>query len=359
MKQTLTAAALAMGATGLGATGALAEAEAYTLDPATARSCSRTITSAFSTTYGMFSGFEGEIMFDEEDPANSSVNVSMPLMSMFTGWEEREEHFMSEDFFDAAEGDMITFTSTGIEVTGENTAQITGDLSMNGVTQSVVLDTTLNKQASHPMQNKPWLGFDASTTLLRSDFGVGNFAPVVSDEIEVRFPSRRKRPGQPSNTGIRVTSFVTSASACSDAYRAVCPAGGPSFFALSGAVGAGRGHRLFGRRDQRVGDEIELWPGQAGGQAHIAGAHQHGAGPRQVRRLAGQELPVPEGARIVGAEAEDLHLDAARRGGLGEGACVGIGHPHEVELDRIRRASSGGSFSGTESQAQVLSRPAT
>src|SRR6056297_2258305 len=53
----------------------------------------------YSTTYGMFSGFEGEIMFDEDEPAKSSVNVSMPLMSMFTGWEEREDHFMSDDFF--------------------------------------------------------------------------------------------------------------------------------------------------------------------------------------------------------------------------------------------------------------------
>jgi polyisoprenoid-binding protein YceI len=48
-----------------------------------------------------------------------------------------------------------------------------------------VLETTLNKQAEHPSNNKPWLGFDATTTLLRSDFGVGNFAPYVSDEVEV------------------------------------------------------------------------------------------------------------------------------------------------------------------------------
>ena len=172
MKQTLIAAAFAMGATGLGATGALAEPEAYTLDPSHSQVLFSYNHLGFSTTYGMFSGFEGEIMFDEDEPAKSSVNVSMPLMSMFTGWEEREEHFMSDDFFGAAEGDMITFSSTGIEVTGEDTAKITGDLSMNGVTKSVVLDTTLNKQASHPMNNKPWLGFDATTTLLRSDFGV-------------------------------------------------------------------------------------------------------------------------------------------------------------------------------------------
>ncbi len=140
----------------------------------------------YSTTFGMFSGFEGEIMFDQEDPANSSVNVSMPLMSMFTGWEQREAHFMSDDFFGASEGDMITFTSTAIEVTGEDTALITGDLTMNEITQSVVLDAKLNGTGTHPMAQKEWAGFDATTTLKRSDFGVGAFAPAVSDEVEVR-----------------------------------------------------------------------------------------------------------------------------------------------------------------------------
>jgi polyisoprenoid-binding protein YceI len=182
MKQTLIAAALAMGATG-----AFAAPEAYTLDPSHSQVVFSYNHLGFSTTYGMFSGFEGEIMFDAEDPAGSSVNVSMPVMSMFTGWEKREEHFMSDDFFGASEGDMVTFTSTGIEGTGDNTANITGDLTMNGVTKSVVLDTTLNQMAdAHPMNNKPWLGFDATTTLLRSDFGVDKFAPYVSDEVEVR-----------------------------------------------------------------------------------------------------------------------------------------------------------------------------
>jgi len=182
MRQTLIAAALAFGATG-----AFAAPEAYTLDPSHSQVVFSYNHLGFSTTYGMFSGFEGEIMFDAENPAASSVNVSMPVMSMFTGWEKREEHFMSDDFFGASEGDMVTFTSTGIEVTGDDAAKITGDLTMNGVTKSVVLDTTLNQKAdAHPMNNKPWLGFDATTTLLRSDFGVDKFAPYVSDEVEVK-----------------------------------------------------------------------------------------------------------------------------------------------------------------------------
>jgi len=139
----------------------------------------------FSTTFGMFSGFEGEIMFDADAPADSSVTVSMPVKSMFTGWEARDSEFMSNDFFGATDEDMVSFTSTSIDVTGDNTAMITGDLTMNDVTKSVVLDAKLNKAGENPMAGKPWLGFDATTTLLRSDFGVGNFAPFVSDEVAV------------------------------------------------------------------------------------------------------------------------------------------------------------------------------
>lgn len=139
----------------------------------------------FSTTHGMFSGFEGEIMFDQEDPANSSVSVTMPTKSMFTGWEQRDGHFMTDDFFGATDEDMITFTSTSIEVTGEATAKITGDLTMNDVTKSVVLDAKLNQAMEHPMEGKPWMGFDATATLLRSDYNLDAYTPYISDEVQV------------------------------------------------------------------------------------------------------------------------------------------------------------------------------
>ncbi|MDW3183900.1 YceI family protein [Roseobacter sp.] len=164
---------------------ASAAAEKYVLDASHSQVLFSYNHLGFSTTYGMFSGFEGEIMFDQDDPSASSVTVSMPVMSMFTGWEKREGHFMSDDFFGAEEGDMITFASTAIEVTGEDTAQITGDLTMNDVTKSVTLDAVLNQTGDHPQAGKPWAGFDATATVLRSDFGLGAFAPFVSDEVEI------------------------------------------------------------------------------------------------------------------------------------------------------------------------------
>ncbi|MGB0158847.1 YceI family protein [Thalassovita mediterranea] len=140
----------------------------------------------YSTTYGLFSGFEGEIAFDQENPAASSVSVSMPLSSMMTGWEARFAHFMGPDFFNAKGDEIVSFTSTGIEVTGENTAKITGDLTLNGMTKPVVLDAKLNQTGTHPMAGKEWAGFDATATVIRSEFGLGQFAPFVSDEVELQ-----------------------------------------------------------------------------------------------------------------------------------------------------------------------------
>ncbi|MEN8740606.1 MAG: YceI family protein [Phaeobacter gallaeciensis] len=182
MKNLLLAAAL----TGAAATAAVAAPEKYVLDSSHSQVVFNYNHLGFSTTWGMFSGFEGEIMFDKEDPAASSVSVSMPVMSMLTGWEARFDHFMSNDFFAATEDEMVTFTSTEIHVSGENTAHITGDLTLNGVTKSVVLDAKLNQAGDHPMAGKPWAGFNATTTLLRSDYGLEKFAPYVSDEVQVQ-----------------------------------------------------------------------------------------------------------------------------------------------------------------------------
>ncbi len=139
----------------------------------------------FSTTYGMFSGFTGNISFDPSKPEEGSVSVEIPTESLITGWPKRDAHLLSGDFFDKDTAPKITFQSTSIEVTGENTANITGDLTLNNVTKPVVLATTFNGTKEHPMAKKPWAGFDASTTIVRSDFDMGQFAPFVSDEVDL------------------------------------------------------------------------------------------------------------------------------------------------------------------------------
>lgn len=166
-------------------TAAYAEPVTYVLDPSHSQIVFSYNHLGFSTTTGMFSGFEGTIDMDADDIAASSVNVSFPAESLITGWPAREQHFLSEEFFDAETSPVVTFASTSVEVTGEKTGLITGDLTMNGITKPVVLDATLNQLGDHPMANLPWAGFDATATLLRSDFDMGAFAPFVGDEIEI------------------------------------------------------------------------------------------------------------------------------------------------------------------------------
>lgn len=139
----------------------------------------------FSTNYGMFSGFSGDLMLDAEDPSKSSVNVTIDTASLISGWDARTKHFLSADFFDAEAAPKVTFKSTSVKVTGEKTAIITGDLTMNGITKSVELDTTLNQMGVHPRAKKDWAGFTATTTITRSDFDMGLAAPYVSDEVKL------------------------------------------------------------------------------------------------------------------------------------------------------------------------------
>lgn len=181
MKTILFAASLGLAT----ATSALAAPEKYVFDASHSQILFSYNHLGYSTTYGMFSGFEGEIMFDQEDPAASSVMVTFPVDTMLTGWDARSAHFNSPDFFDPAKDQGVTFKSTSIEVTGDNTANITGDLTLNGVSKPVVLEAVMNQTGEHPMAKKPWAGFNATATIVRSDFGLGMFAPYVSDEVDL------------------------------------------------------------------------------------------------------------------------------------------------------------------------------
>ena len=183
MKTTVLSAALATMILGAGI--AAAEPQKYVLDASHSQIVFSYNHLGYSTTWGMFSGFDGVIMFDQDSPAASTVSVSFPVKTMLTGWQERFAHFMSPDFFDAAEDEMVSFASTGIEVTGDKTAMITGDLTLNGVTKPVVLDAMMTQMGDHPMAGKPWAGFNATTTVVRSEFGLGKFAPYVGDEVSI------------------------------------------------------------------------------------------------------------------------------------------------------------------------------
>lgn len=178
-------AAAALVATSFSAS-AFAELKPYKLDPSHSQVSFSYTHLGLSTTFGMFSGFEGEILFDKDNPAASSVSVSIPTQAMNTGWDRRDKHLQSGDFLGTKEGDVVTFKSTSIKITGDDTAIITGDLTVNGTTASVDLDTKMNFAGPHPSPRAggvPTLGFTAKAGILRSSFDAGRAAPFVSDEL--------------------------------------------------------------------------------------------------------------------------------------------------------------------------------
>ena len=140
----------------------------------------------FSNPSANFGNAEGKIVYNAEDVTQSSVEVTLPLSGLSSFTAAFDEHLRSADFFDATTFPQATFKSTKVEAAGTNKLTVTGDLTIKDKTAPVVLDVTLNGAGEHPMAKKPAIGFDATTTLKRTDFGVGAYVPNVSDEVKVR-----------------------------------------------------------------------------------------------------------------------------------------------------------------------------
>src|SRR5580700_4398070 len=143
----------------------------------------------FSNPTARFDKIEGSVLLDKADLTKSSISVSLPLESLDTHVAKLDEALKSPDFFDAAKYPTITFKSTKVEKAGENGLKITGDLTVHGVTRPVTLDAKVNKIGIFEIPGvikAQAAGFDATTVIRRSDFGVAKYVPAVSDEIPVR-----------------------------------------------------------------------------------------------------------------------------------------------------------------------------
>jgi polyisoprenoid-binding protein YceI len=140
----------------------------------------------FSNPSAQLTVSEGSLVYDEAKPAASTVEVSMPLAGLDSFVPELNDSLKSDKFFDAAKYPTITFKSTKVQALGGGKFKVTGDLTVHGVTKPVVLDAKLNKLGEHPMLKVPAIGFDATATIKRSEFGVGAYVPSVSDEVKIR-----------------------------------------------------------------------------------------------------------------------------------------------------------------------------
>ena len=144
----------------------------------------------FTTVKGRFSDVSGTIIYDEADPARSSVEVEIAAASIDTRDESRDAHLRSGDFFDVERFPTITFKSTRVETAGRDKLRVTGDFTIRDVTREIVLDTELTGQGTNPWGQEV-AGFTAETKINRKDYGLNWNAALeaggvlVSDDVKI------------------------------------------------------------------------------------------------------------------------------------------------------------------------------
>lgn len=187
----------ALAVAALMATSSIASAAEYKLDTSHTYVGFEISHFGFSTTHGSFEDVKGKLDFDQSKPEASKVDVKIETDSLKTGFEKRDEHLLSPDFFDAKKYPEIKFKSTKVTVTGKDTGTLTGDLTLHGVTKPVTLDVTFTKAAPSPM--KPTIlvaGFNATGSIKRSDFGMTTYVPAIGDDVKIIISTEANAPAK-------------------------------------------------------------------------------------------------------------------------------------------------------------------
>ncbi len=162
---------------------ARAAVETYKIDPVHS-TVGFTIRHFFTKVPGVFTKFSGKIMVDRDNLENSSVEATIEVPSIDTRVEKRDDDLRSDHFFDATKFPAIVFKSKAWKKTSEDTFDITGDLTIHGVTKEVVLQA--KSLGFGPGMNGAMLsGWEATTTLNRNDFGITRYPKLLGDDVPV------------------------------------------------------------------------------------------------------------------------------------------------------------------------------
>lgn len=148
-----------------------------------------------------FEDFDASLVLDGRNMRDSRVEISIDAASVSTGVQALDDELRGEDYFDVARHPAITFRSTGFEELSPDTGRLTGELTVIGMTRPAELDVSINSASMNRMTRKEMIGFSASGTLRRSDFGLTAYEDLIGDElsldIEVEFVRATEQPGRP------------------------------------------------------------------------------------------------------------------------------------------------------------------
>jgi len=175
-------------------------AGAYRLDPEHASLLFKLDHFGFSELVGRFDRFQASLDFDPKQPQAAHLTVLVDPASIDLNLPKFENDLRGPDWFDVAKFPQARFESRTIAVTGEKTGQVTGDLTLHGVTAPVTLDVTFNGGADSLLTGRYTLGFAATGTLKRSTFGLGAYAPAVGDQVTLEIHAEFQRTGAARST---------------------------------------------------------------------------------------------------------------------------------------------------------------
>ena len=160
-----------------------APAGAYQIDPSHTSVTFKINHLGFSHYTGRFNKIEGDLTLDPAKPDQSKLSISVDVKSVDTANPKLEEELRGDKWLDVIKFPSATFTAKKIERTGPTTGKITGDFTLHGVTHTLVLTTSFIGTGVHPFYKKPVVGFSATGTFHRSDYGVANLVPMVGDDV--------------------------------------------------------------------------------------------------------------------------------------------------------------------------------
>jgi polyisoprenoid-binding protein YceI len=158
----------------------------YTFDTVHSRVAFYVSHLGFSSSLGQFRIGGGTFTFDPAKWSDSSVSVQIPVKSLDLGDATWNAHVLGDAWLDGTRFPEMSFVSSKVENSDATHGKLYGTLTIKGVSKPVVLDLTLNKAGLHPMLRMQAVGFTATTTVKRSDFGVTGHLGAVGDEVDVR-----------------------------------------------------------------------------------------------------------------------------------------------------------------------------
>lgn len=172
-----------------------ARAGAYELDPDHASVIFSVSHFGFSNFKGRFDGISGALDLNPDAPENSTVTIDIDMTSLHTGVEKLDEELSKPSMFDLATHHQATFTSSSVTRLSENEATIEGVLTIKDVSGPVSLQARFIGSGTNPLTGRQTIGFSATGTIKRSDFGLTEWLPFVGDDvslqIDVEFNRRR------------------------------------------------------------------------------------------------------------------------------------------------------------------------